>query len=382
MAHVRDLHKTRGTTTGKRWQVRYRTPEGDERAEHFRTHAEADDRKVAIEASLRSHTWVDPRLAKTPVESWLMDWQASRLGRRPSTRARDEVVIRRHLLPAFGKAPIGSVRPMDVKRLVADLHERGYAPAYIAKAYQLLAAAFNAAVEEGLLARSPCRGVELPKIERREMTILTPAEVSRLADTIRPRFRALVLTAAYTGLRAGELSGLHVDQLDLLRKRVRVTRTAVDVRGHWSVGEPKTNASRRTVSLPQALCEMIAQHLAEYGPSDDGLVFTAPQGGPIRWSSWRRRYWKPALEKAGLGHVRPHDLRHSHAAWLIAANEHPKVIQSRLGHASISTTLDTYGHLMDGLDEDAAERLNDVLAAAPEDLSRTETVVVPFSSQS
>ena len=90
----------------------------------------------------------------------------------------------------------------------------------------------------------------------------------------------------------------------------------------------------------------------------EDLVFTAAMGGPIRWSGFRRRTWQPATEAVGFNGLRFHDLRHTHAALLIAAGEHPKVIQGRLGHASIGTTLDAYGHLFDGLDEAAADRLD------------------------
>ena len=116
-------------------------------------------------------------------------------------------------------------------------------------------------------------------------------------------------------------------------------------------------AARRTVTLPASLCDELARHLNHY-PTDD-LIFTASEGGPIRWSNFRRRTWKPATEAVGLDGLRFHDLRHSHAALLIAAGEHPKVIQGRLGHASIRTTLDVYGHLFEGLDEAAAERLDE-----------------------
>ena len=343
-------------TPADTWKVRYRDPSGKQRRKTFQQHSNARRFAREVEVAKDRGEFVNPHDGKVLVGDWMKQWDAARLNRRASTRARDESLIRNHLLPAFGKKTLGSAQPVDVKAFVASLARRNYSPAYIAKAYQLLAASFLAAVDEGMLPRTPCRGVALPRIEKHEMRFLSHAEVAALAETIHPRYRALVLTAAYTGLRAGELSGLHVDQLNLLRRTLTVTRTATEVRGHWSIGTPKTKASRRTVTLPKTLCEVLAAHLAEYGTKE--LIFTSPEGNPVRWTNFRRRQWLPALEEADLGHVRFHDLRHSHAAWLIAANEHPKVIQSRLGHAAITTTLDTYGHLMDGLDGDAADRLD------------------------
>jgi integrase len=226
----------------------------------------------------------------------------------------------------------------------------------VRKAYQLLAASLDAAVNDGLIARTPCRGIALPKVEHHEMRFLNPTEVAGLADAINPRYRALVLTAAYTGLRAGECAALKLPRLNLLQRQLTVAETLSDVRGHLRFTPPKTKAARRSVTLPASLCDELARHLSHY--PTESLVFTAAEGEPIRWSNLRRRTWQPATEAVGLDGLRFHDLRHTHAALLIAAGEHPKVIQARLGHASIGTTLDTYGHLFEGLDEAAADRLD------------------------
>jgi len=119
----------------------------------------------------------------------------------------------------------------------------------------------------------------------------------------------------------------------------------------------KSDAGRRTVSLPSFVVDELARHIAEFSDTT-GLVFTSPSGGPIRRNNFRRRIWLPAVHSSVGEPCTFHDLRHTHAALLIAQGEHPKVIQERLGHASIKTTLDAYGHLFDGLDEAAAERLD------------------------
>jgi integrase len=191
------------------------------------------------------------------------------------------------------------------------------------------------------------------------MQFASTDEIRKLSETIDPRWRVMVLTASYTGLRMGEISGLTSDQVNLLSRRLTVTRQLTESNGHIEFGPVKTKASRRTVTLPRFLCGELASHLAECPPSTAGLVFQAADGGPIRRSNWRRRVWIPAVSKAGLPGFRFHDLRHTHAAFLIAQGEHPKVIQSRLGHASITTTLNTYGHLFEGLDKAAADRLHD-----------------------
>ncbi len=224
---------------------------------------------------------------------------------------------------------------------------------------------FNAAVDSDLITRSPVRTLKLPKAQRTEMRFLNGSQVSALAEATGSEYRVLVLTAAYTGLRWGEITGLRIERLDLLRRTLTVTEAASEVRGHISFTEPKTTASRRSVVLPRFLCDEIAAHLAADPPTDNALVFTSPHGEPLRRTNFRRRIRIPATQAVSLDGVRFHDLRHTHAAMLIAQGEHPKVIQSRLGHASITTTLNTYGHLFEGLDEAAADRLDDAWNGSP-----------------
>ena len=134
---------------------------------------------------------------------------------------------------------------------------------------------------------------------------------------------------------------------------------------------PKTSASHRQIALPRFVANVLAEHLATWPPGSDGFVFQAPMGGPVRRSNFRRRVWLPAV-KASVGEpMRFHDLRHTHVVMLIAQGEHPKTILARLGHTSISTTLDTYGHLFEGLDEAAADRLD--ASNAPSTLSLTSS---------
>ncbi len=206
------------------------------------------------------------------------------------------------------------------------------------------------------LAVSPYEGIDLPRIDSHEMRFLSRDEVGVLADAIHPLYNVLVLTAAYTGLRWGELAGLKVKYLNLLRRSLLVEEALTDVKGQVSIGPVKTRASRRTVSLPPFIVELVAAHLARNPKSE--LVFTAAEGAPLRASNFRRRFWNPSVEASVGSPMRFHDLRHTHAALLIAENTNPKTIQVRLGHASIKTTLDTYGHLMESLDEAAANALD------------------------
>ncbi|MDH3249733.1 MAG: site-specific integrase [Acidimicrobiia bacterium] len=221
---------------------------------------------------------------------------------------------------------------MDVRRWVADLEQHGYAPATIAKAYQIVSRAFRVAVTDGIITRSPCREVKLPKIETRERRFLSPAEVEELADTIEPRYRAFVLCGAYTGLRFGELAALRTDDLDPLRRTLRVDEQLSRQGTGRMVSSPlKTRKAQRTIGIPQFVADELVHHLSEH-PSSSDLVFSMPQGGPLAYNRFRTRYWNPAVDASVGPPCTPHDLRHTHVAMLIAHGESPKYIADRLGH--------------------------------------------------
>ena len=339
------------------WQARWRDPAGRQIAKNFTRRIEAERHLTLAEGRMLIGDYVDPRLSKVEFGEWLPRSEATRLNRRPSTRARDESYYRSLILPTFGAMAIGAIQPLIVQEWISELADNGYAPATIRKAYQLLCRALDTAVETGLIARSPCRGVRLPSAERSEMRFLSPTEIRRLSDAIEPRFHALVLTGAYSGARFGELAGLDADKFAPDRRTIQIERTLSEVNGHLHIGEPKTRAARRKLILPSWLADVLGAHLETWPPTDNGLIFTAPGGGALR-RSFRTRYWKPAVKKSVGEPMRFHDLRHSHVALLIEQGSHPAVIASRLGHTSVKTVLDVYGHLYEGLDCEAADSLD------------------------
>ena len=338
------------------WQARWRDPAGIQRSKNFRRRIDAERHLTAVESAIHAGTYVDSALAKIRFDEWLPQAEAARINRRPSTKARDESYFRNLVVPTFGTMPLGSIQPIHVQRWVADLAEKEYASATIRKAYQLLCRTFDAAVQSGVILRTPCRGVQLPANETAEMRFLSPSEIQELADAINPRFRALVLTGAYTGARFGELAALLADDFNSEDHHIQIVRSLSEVNGHLHFGEPKTRAARRRVTLPSWLTRSLVEHLEKWPPPDEGLVFTSPGGGALR-RSFGRRYWKPAVRDSVGGPMRFHDLRHSHVALLIEQGIHPAVIAARLGHTSVKTVLDVYGHLYEGLDRQAAEGL-------------------------
>ena len=352
MAWVEKTHKDKGHA----WRVGYRGPDRRQRYRTFTRKADADLFAATVETDMSRGDWTDPHLGRITVAEWAYQVEASRLNRRRSTIARDDSYLRSFILPSFADHTLVQVQPVAVQQWVAKLNTAGYAPATIRKAYELLARIFTAAVDSGLIARTPCRGVKLPKIEQSDKRYLTPAEIQNLADVIDLRFQALVLTAAYSGARFGELAGLGIQHYEPLKRTIRIERNLTEVSGHLTYGETKTRAARRTISIPTWLVDVLAQHIAAY-PGNNDLVFTAPAGGPLRRTSFRSRFWKPAVRSSVGEPCRFHDMRHTHVALLIDQGAHPSVIASRLGHTSVRTVLDVYGHLFEGLDRDIADAL-------------------------
>jgi integrase len=208
----------------------------------------------------------------------------------------------------------------------------------VRKAFNLASQVLDRAVVLRKLPANPARvpdAVSLPTVQSSEMRFLAVAELDALADATDPRYAPLIVCGAYTGLRWGELAGLKAKYVDLDTGRLTVTEVLYEVGGRLGFKDPKTQAARRTITLPRVVREVLGEYMAAYPVVGDGLIFTDTAGGPLRRSNF---------------------------AWLVANGEHPKTIQARLGHASIKTTLDRYGHLMPGLDEGAAHRLDELSA--------------------
>ena len=238
------------------------------------------------------------------------------------------------------------------------------APATVHKAHQILSKVMRGAVEAGLIASSPCDRVPLPRIERGEIRFLTPAEVRVLASTIDPRYRSFVLVGAYAGLRFGELAGLRRSRIDLMRGTVEVAEIVVEVSGVHTWGPPKTRAGKRTVPRPRSVVDKLQDHVAGLEPGE--LVFQAPEGGPLRASLFRRRFFDPAVVSAGLNGLTPHGLRHTAVALWIAAGASPLEVAHRAGHTSVVTVLDRYGHLLPKTEDTVTDVLETMIAGAVE----------------
>ena len=190
----------------KPWRARYWGPDGRQHSRSFARKADAQRWLAEVEHDRSRGAWTKPALGRVRFSVWVEEWQATTNNVRLTTAVRDRMLLDRYLLPRFGSTPLANISQRDVRAWVAELSGKGLAPATVHKCYQVLSKILAAAVEGGMIPRSPCRQIPLPKIERAEMRFLTVAEVRRLAVAVGPGYRALILLGAYGGLRIGEIA--------------------------------------------------------------------------------------------------------------------------------------------------------------------------------
>ncbi len=257
---------------------------------------------------------------------------ASRVGA-ASTNELIEIHLRRHLHPRIGDVPLGKLRPIQVQNVIAALTET-HAASTVHTIAQHLAQVLNGAVNDGLLVRSPAKGLKLPRADAAEIVIPTPERVHTIAAHIEPRYRALVAVGAGLGLRQGEAFGLSLDRVGFLRRTVRIERHLKRARRQpLGLGDVKTRGSTRSVPLPENVAHELAQHIAAFPNDDpDGLLFVTPSGVRLRATTWNRKAWKPAVAGRGNRHRLPRAAPPLASA-LIRKNLAPAVIARRMATA-------------------------------------------------
>lgn len=277
---------------------------------------------------------------------------------RPSTREGYRRQVEDYLSPRIGHIPLQKLTAPQIVEAFETIP-----PGARVFSFTVLAMALGAAVRAGLLKSNPTDAVEKnqrPRTGDQTVSFLTEEQISRLLRAAEGyRLYSFWYVAIYSGLRPGELVALRRSDIDMARCVIRVTRTVSEVARKFHEGLPKTRRSRRAVTLPghcapvlQRQYEMLA--LEGY---DGELVFPNERGGYLHRSSIGQQLHR-ALERAGLPRIRPYDLRHTHASLLLAKGISPKVVSERLGHASVAITLDRYSHIIEGLQQQAADVLH------------------------
>lgn len=307
----------------------------------------------------------------------------------PNARASYGRYLRHHIGPLLGASPVTAVGYREVAGFISGLAAKGLSPKTIANIHGLLSASMTTAVRLGYRPDNHCVGVSLPKsqLTRDEMTVLTRDEFALLISKVAPFYQPLVLTLVATGLRFGEATALTPSDVDVLARpaTIRVTKAwKRDEDSRYYIGPPKTRRARRTISLPDELVDVLLPLLASKAP--DELLFPNTVGQWLSSSRFWTSTWTPALDAACnprkadgspdpdaprlTKRPRVHDLRHTHASWMLAAGTDLFVLQRRLGHESITTTTETYAHLMPDQQKAAADAAAKALSGLVPSASR------------
>lgn len=266
-------------------------------------------------------------------------------------------IAERTWLPRLGRLRVDEVTRGDVADFVNAMSG---APKTIKNAHSVLSAVFESAILARHVAHNPARGTRLPRAgeqDETDMRLLEHHEFDALYGEIPEHYQPLVLTLFGTGLRWSEATALQVQDFSASAGTLRVVRAwKKNARGEgtgFKLGPPKTKKSRRTIALPPEVTAALVALVESRARTD--WIFLTTTGQVVRHNNFYNRVWKPACIRAGLEpRPRIHDARHSHASWLLAQGVPIHVVQARLGHEKISTTVDTYGHLVPDLIVQAA----------------------------
>lgn len=351
---------------GKRWQARYDDPNGNEVTSLHRTKTEAEAEIVKQEAAKQTGSWLDPKAGKVTVKEFALQTWLPAQNVIDRTHANYLGCLERYLFPEWGDREMRSIKPSEAgawqQMLTSKYKLKKSYPNRVARYVRSI---FKLAVVDRVIPVSPFNGIKAPTLVESDVQPPDIAEVRQLiAAAYKPVWGRMIEVTALTGLRSGEIRGLTVDRVDFLRKTIHVDLQMVyePRKGHF-LDKLKTGAGKRVLPVTQRVIDTLAAYIAQYPPQTDGefagVIFVTADRQPISESSldWA---FKSTCRKAKVRPRHWHELRHHYASVLISGNENPKVVQKRLGHKDVATTLRTYAHLF----AEAEERTRDVLDSA------------------
>jgi len=365
----------RDPATGKRRQ-QWHTVRG--------TKKEAEAKLRELIDALEKGIFVKP--SKMTVGEWLDQWLENYVKVNCSIRTYDgySSIVKNHLKPNLGTIPLTQLKPQQIQQYYSMefADGKGLLAQTVLHIHRILFQALKYAMRQGVLMHNAADLVDPPRGKKSKMRTLIPSEVGKLLETARDSvFYPVIYTAINTGLRQAELLGLRWRDVDLDLAALSVNQVLYKRRGICIFKEPKSEHSRRRLDLSPSLALYLrkyrAQKEAEYAAlgktlGNDDLVFSRIDGTPIDHGTLTHHFAK-IVKSAGLTRTRFHDLRHSFASLMLLASVHPKVVSEMLGHSSVAFTLDTYSHVIEGLQKAAMKRLDEVLQpklAQIEDVSK------------
>lgn len=341
-----------------RFQARYLGPDGIERkAPHtFETERQAGQWLTIVESEIIKGDWTAPEAGEVLLDEYGKKWIAERK-LQPRSRENYQDLFKLHIRPHLGTLALGAIRPQTIRSWRKKLLDGGTPEPQAVKAYSLLRAILNTAMKEDeIIRQNPCRIKGYDRYHTPERPVATVTQVYKLAEAMPPRFEALVLVAAFSGLRWGELAALRRCDVDLDASVIRVPRKLAALRSRMEFGPPKSEAGIRSVTLPAAAVDALRLHLKEHvGDDVQELVFTGEKGALLRGGNFGRAVkWKATVKAVGLPDgFHFHDLRHTGNNLAASTGASTRDLMHRMGHASMRAAL-IYQHATSERDREIA----------------------------
>lgn len=351
-------NKTRGKCVchGAKYYISYRAHRKQKWEPVGKSKREAEGVLAEKMASLKNGTYrEESKLSfKEYAQRWLKDYVSTRV--KPRTMESYDQLLEKHLLPVFGEKKLSAINTADIQSFAAEClrGNKKLSPRTTNYLITVIKMIFRHACQRRVIRDNPSELISKVREERKEMDHLSSEHAKLLLEHSEEPYRTLFLTAVFTGMRRGEILALQWGDIDRRSNLIHVRRSLYwhhkkgDLVGQikWAFTSPKTQGSTRAIVLSPKLKEALEIHQKHSPVSPHDLVFCTRKGTPLDPDNMVKKQFHPALTRAKLRRVRFHDLRHTYVALLIALGAHAKVIQSQLGHSSIQTTMDQYGHLL------------------------------------
>jgi integrase len=371
----------------KTWSIAIYLGRGEDGKPKYKWHTvegtkkQAEDERTRLIGQVISGEYIEPTRIKTKefLERWLKDYAKPNVA--PKTYERYAEIIEKHLIPALGNGRLTKLHPLQIQAYYSDALERGrkkdggkLSAQTVLHHHRVFKDALKQAVRWRLLLRNPADAVEPPRPAEREMKVLDEGETAKLLKGLEGKSLYIpILLAVATGMRRGEILALRWRDVDLKAHTAAVCQSVEQTKaGGLKFKQPKTRRGRRIVALPQLVVQALRRHKADQaklrlqvGPAykDQDLICSRWDGSTRSPGALSRAFAK-LIQDLDLPRVRLHDLRHSHATQLLRQGVHPKIVSERLGHSKVGITLDTYSHVIPGMQEEAAKRIDAGLRAA------------------
>ncbi len=304
-------------------------------------------------------------VGKDTVAGYLQRWLENdvEVNSEDKTHQEYEGAVRLYIIPFIGHLKLGKLDGEQLVEWQATLKRKKFTANMRHRSIKVLSVALNKAVKLRLIPFTPCNVLDKPKLSRKEVTPLEPEQCHALFEACQKhRLGDLMILAAMTGLRKGELFALHWNAVNLEEGVLVVRKTLQEIRGR-KLKDPKTASGKRVISLDPVAVEALRSRLRKardegFEPEQVPIVFANLRGGYLLGSNFDRNVWYPIRDGVGIPDTFVfHDLRHTQASLMLAAGVDLKVIQKRLGHRDFATTANTYSHLLQNAESEAVDKL-------------------------